>query len=166
MRHAPQTRVMLLLLAAVSIGVVVIPVTVRAADPPAAMVAQMAWPESVTQYVMRVRATIRTTDMAGYLAAVTTPDGALLLDVREDAEFAAGHVPGSVNIPRGLLEFRVWARLGYPAQVDMNRRIYVQCQTGGRATLAARQLQDIGFTNVVAVIMNFDDWRRQGHPVL
>ena len=166
MLHAPQISVILLLLATVSIGVTVIPVTVRAADPPAAITAPAAWPDSVTQFVMRVRATIQTTDMAGYLAAVNSPDGALLLDVREDAEFAAGHVPGAVNIPRGLLEFRVWARLGYPAQVDMNRRIYVQCQTGGRATLATRQLQDIGFTNVIAVIMNFEDWRRQGHPVL
>ena len=166
MRHALKARMSLLLLAAVSIGGSAIPVAVRAADPPTAMAAPMAWPDSVTQFVMRVRATIQTTDMAGYLTAVTTPDGALLLDVREDAEFAAGHVPGAVNIPRGLLEFRVWTHLGYPAQVDMNRRIYVQCQTGGRATLATRQLQDIGFTNVVAVIMNFEDWRRQGHPVL
>ena len=166
MRHLPKARMILPLLAAVSVGGSAIPVTVRAADPPAAMVAPMAWPDSVTQFVMRVRATIRTTDMAGYLAAVTAPDGALLLDVREDAEFAAGHVPGAVNIPRGLLEFRIWAQLGYPAQVDMNRRIYVQCQTGGRATLATRQLQDIGFTNVIAVIMNFEDWRREGRPVL
>ena len=166
MRHPSKARVTLLLLAAVSVGGGAIPLASHAADPPAAMAAPMAWPDAVTQFVMRVRATIRTTDMAGYLAAVTAPGGALLLDVREEAEFAAGHVPGAVNIPRGLLEFRVWARLGYPAQVDMNRRIYVQCQTGGRATLATRQLQDIGFTNVVAVIMNFEDWRRQGHPVL
>ena len=163
MRNAGKSRV-LLLLTVVSLGGV--PSPVRGADPPAAMAVPTAWPDSVTQFVMRVRATIQTTDMAGYLAAVTAPDGAMLLDVREAAEFAAGHVPGAVNIPRGLLEFRVWTHLGYPAQVDMNRRIYVQCQTGGRATLATRQLQDIGFTNVVAVIMNFDEWRRQGHPVL
>ncbi len=163
MHHAGKTR-MLLFLAAVSIGG--FPTSVRGADPPAAIAAPPAWPDSVTQLVMRVRSTIRTTDMAGYLAAVTVPDGAMLLDVREAAEFAAGHVPGAVNVPRGVLEFRIWAPLGFPTPVDMNRRIYVQCQTGGRATLATRQLQDIGFTNVVAVIMNFEDWRRQGHPVL
>ena len=163
MRHVSKTR-MLLLLTAVSISGV--PAPVRGADPPAAIAAPTAWPSSVTQFVMRVRATIRTTDMTGYLAAVTVPDGAMLLDVREATEFAAGHVPGAVNIPRGVLEFRIWAPLGYPAPVDMNRRIYVQCQTGGRATLATRQLQDIGFTNVIAVIMNFEDWRQQGHPVL
>ena len=161
-----EARATLLFLAVVFVGRTAIPATVRATDPPAAMAASMAWPDSVTQFVMRVRATIRTTDMAGYRAAVTAPDGAMLLDVREASEFAAGHVPGAVNISRGLLEFRIWAQLGHPAPVDMNRRIYVQCQTGGRATLATRQLQDIGFTNVVAVIMNFDEWRRQGHPVV
>ena len=163
MRHPGKTR-RLLLLTAFSLGG--LPASVRGADPPAAMAVPTAWPDSVTQFVVRIRATIRTTDMAGYLAAVTRPNGAMLLDVREAAEFAAGHVPGAVNIPRGVLEFRIWTPLGYPTPVDMNHRIYVQCETGGRATLATRQLQDIGFTNVIAVIMNFEDWRRQGHPVL
>jgi rhodanese-related sulfurtransferase len=91
--------------------------------------------------------------------------GAVLLDVREDHEFKGGHVPGAVHIPRGLLEFRIWKLLGYPAQVDMDRKIYVQCMTGGRATLAAKQLQDIGFTNVIAVIMNFEEWKKKGNPL-
>ena len=47
----------------------------------------------------------------------------------------------------------------------MNRKIYVQCMTGGRATLATKQLQDIGFTNAIAVIMNFEDWKKKGHPL-
>ena len=55
--------------------------------------------------------------MDGYLAAVKNPNGAVLLDVREGEEFKAGHVPGAVNIPRGLLEFRIWKLFGYPAQV-------------------------------------------------
>ncbi len=123
------------------------------------------WPDSVDRYVAQVRASLQTTDMDGYLAAVKAPDGSVLLDVREDDEFRAGHVPGAVNIPRGLLEFRIWRQLGYPTPVDTGRKIYVQCRTGGRATLATKQLQDIGFTNVVAVIMNFEEWEKAGHPV-
>jgi len=42
----------------------------------------------------------------------------------------------------------------------MHRKIYVQCQTGGRATLAAKQLKDIGFTNVTAVVMALADWQK------
>ena len=116
------------------------------------------WPDLVDQYVKQVRTQVKTTDMDGYLAAVKDPQGALLLDVREDDEYKAGHVPGTAHIPRGFLEFKIWKMLGYPNKVDTARKIYVQCLTGGRATLAAKQLQDIGFTNVVAVIMNLADW--------
>ena len=122
------------------------------------------WPDFVDEYVAQVRKTIDTTDMDGYLAIVRNPNGALLIDVREETEFKAGHVPGTVNVSRGRLEFRIWKQLGYPGQVEMNRKIYVQCATGGRATLAARQLKDIGFTNVTAVVMELADWQKKGHP--
>ena len=59
------------------------------------------WPNSVDQYVAQVRQTIDSTDMDGYVAVVKNPNGALLLDVREEDEFKTGHIPGTVNIPRG-----------------------------------------------------------------
>jgi rhodanese-related sulfurtransferase len=122
------------------------------------------WPDSVDQYVAQVRNTINTTDMAGYLAVVKNPQGAALIDVREETEFKTGHVPGTVSVSRGRLEFRIWKALGYPDKVDLNRKIYVQCQTGGRATLAAKQLKDVGFTNVTAVVMALADWQKKGYP--
>jgi rhodanese-related sulfurtransferase len=115
------------------------------------------WPDSFGEYIASVRKTMKTTNMDDYLAVAKDPKGALLIDVREDDEYKAGHVPGTVNIPRGLLEFRIWKKLGHPKTVDMSHKIYVQCRTGGRATLAAKGLQDIGFTNVTAVIMTVDD---------
>jgi rhodanese-related sulfurtransferase len=121
-------------------------------------------PDSFGDYVAQLRKTIDTTDMDGYLVVVKNPDGALLIDVREADEFEAGHVPGTTNVPRGLLELRIWRLLGHPAQVDTGRRIYVQCATGRRALLAAKQLKDVGFTNVTAVVMDLADWVRQGHP--
>ncbi len=122
------------------------------------------WPDSVNNYVAQVRKTIKTTDMDGYLAVVKNPAGAILLDVREENEFKAGHVPGAINIPRGLLEWQIWKSLGYPNKVDTNRKIYVQCVSGNRATLATRDLKNIGFTNATAVIMNIDDWEKKGYP--
>lgn len=123
------------------------------------------WPDSVNEYIAQVRKQVKTVDMDGYLAVVKNPNGALLLDVREDDEYKAGHIPGTVNIPRGFLEFKIWKMLGYPNKVDMNRKIYVQCLTGGRATLAAKQLQDVGFTNVVAALVNLVDWQKKGYPL-
>ena len=102
--------------------------------------------------------------MDGYWAAFKNANGALLLDVREENEFKAGHVPGTINVSRGGLEFLIWRPLGYPDTVDMNRKIYVQCASGVRATLAAKQLKDMGFTNVTAVVMSLPDWQNRGYP--
>jgi len=146
------------------LGIAAILLTILGMSPPVLAEMSRNWPDSVDQYVSHIRKTVQTTDMDGYLAAVKSPNEQLLLDVREEEEFKAGHVPGAVNIPRGLLEFRIWKQLEHPAQVDTGRKIYVQCQTGGRATLATKQLQDIGFTNVIAVIMNFEDWQKKGNP--
>jgi rhodanese-related sulfurtransferase len=122
------------------------------------------WPDSVDQYVTLVRKTVGATDMDGYLAVVKNPNGALLVDVRDANEFKAGHVPGTVNVPRARLEQQIWKPLGYPDKVDMNRKIYTQCGTGRLATLAAKQLKDVGFTNVTIVVMNLDDWQKKGQP--
>jgi len=122
------------------------------------------WPDSVDQYVAQVRKTVDTSDMDSYLTVVKNPNGALLLDVRDENELISGHVPGTVNVSRGRLEFRIWKLLGHPNKVDMNRKIYVQCASGGRATLAAKQLKDIGFTNVTAVVMELADWQKLGYP--
>ena len=148
------------------LGIAAILLTILGMSPPVLAEMSRNWPDSVDQYVSHIRKTVQTTDMDGYLAAVKSPNEQLLLDVREEEEFKAGHVPGAVNIPRGLLEFRIWKQLGHPAQVDTGRKIYVQCQTGGRATLATKQLQDVGFTNVIAVIMNFEDWQKKGNPLV
>ncbi len=131
-----------------------------------ALAQEPVWPPIVTNYLKSVRKTVKTTDMAGYLAAVKNPNGATFIDVREPAEFAAGHVPGAINIPRGLLEFLVYQDLGYPkTKVDADKTIYVQCKTGGRATLATASLKKIGFTHPIAVIMTWDDWVKAGNPV-
>ena len=124
------------------------------------------WPDSVDQNIAQIRKTIDTTDVDGYLAITKNPGGALLLDVREANEFKAGHVPGALNIARGTIEFQIWRVLGYPNKVDMNRKIYTQCSTGGRATLAAKQLKDIGFTNVTAVVMTWADWQERRYPIV
>jgi len=123
------------------------------------------WPDAVDEHVLQVRKLVSTIGLDGYLEVVRNPSGALIIDVRDDEELKSGMVPGAINISRGRLEFRIWRAMGYPNAVDTARRIYVQCATGGRATLAAKQLKDVGFSNVVAVIVNMADWERKGLPL-
>lgn len=80
------------------LGIAAILLTMLGMYPPVLAEMSRNWPDSVDQYVAQIRKTVQTTDMDGYLAAVKSPNEQLLLDVREEEEFKAGHVPGAVNI--------------------------------------------------------------------
>ena len=85
-----------------------------------------------------------------------------IIDVREPEEFQAGHLPGAVNIPRGLLEFRID---GHPVLCDRNCCIVMQCQSGGRSALATVAMQALGYTDVVNLAGGFAAWKAAGQPV-
>jgi rhodanese-related sulfurtransferase len=93
--------------------------------------------------------------------------GAALVDVREPAEFDSGHIPGAVNIPRGVLEFEIFsnpATAGVTAAVpsDRSRAIVVYCRSGGRAALAAASLVRLQFTNVSSIAGGILAWEAAG----
>ena len=69
----------------------------------------------------------------------------LILDVREAAEYAFGHIPGAKSIPMGELANRI-------NELDKEQTIYVICRTGTRSDLAAQQLAEAGFTNIYNVL--------------
>ena len=85
-----------------------------------------------------------------------------IIDVREPEEFEAGHLPGAVNIPRGLLEFRVDA---HPVLCGRDCTIVMQCQSGGRSALATATMQELGYKNVVNLAGGFGAWKAAGLPV-
>lgn len=124
------------------------------------------FPPSVTQKIQAAQKRVNTIGMEEYRKVVKNPGEALIVDVREPQEFAAGHVPGAVNIPRGLVEFQIWKHVGFPANLDTNRPVYLQCQSGNRASLAAQSLAELGFTHTSAVVMSLDEWQKAGHPLV
>ena len=79
-------------------------------------------------------------------------DGAMLLDVRGEDEYAEGHIPGSVNIPLQTLP----TKKGLPE--DLDTPIFVYCRSGGRSRRAAAFLEKEGYENVknIGGIM---DWK-------
>lgn len=86
----------------------------------------------------------------------------LLVDVREPDEYRQGHIAGAVNIPRGMLEFRI---SNEPSLQDVARPIAVYCKTSGRAALSVVALQSMGFGNVVSLAGGFDAWVAEQRPV-
>jgi hydroxyacylglutathione hydrolase len=85
-------------------------------------------------------------------------DGIVVLDVREDDEFAAGHIPGSVHIPYGKLAGRL-------DELPRDRPIAAICSGGKRSGLAASLLQREGYRPVHVGRGGVKTWQRHGHPV-
>lgn len=78
-------------------------------------------------------------------------NGGIILDVREEAEYAFGHIEGSKSIPMGELENRL-------DELDKDQEIYVICRTGTRSDLAAQKLVEKGFTKVYNVLPGMGSW--------
>lgn len=77
---------------------------------------------------------------------------AIILDVREAAEFAFGHIPRAFSIPLGELDSRM-------AELDKNAAIYVVCRSGSRSDLAAQKLSAAGYNHVVNVLPGMSGWQ-------
>ncbi len=86
----------------------------------------------------------------------------LIVDVREPEEYSAGHLPGAINIPRGLLEFRVDS---HPLLCDRGCQVVLQYQSGGRSALATLTMRELGFKNVVNMAGGYSAWTASGLPV-
>ena len=84
----------------------------------------------------------------------------ILLDVRTEAEYEAAHLPGAINISRGLLEFKVTKTI-----TDPDAKIYLYCRTGARSALATQRLIDIGYKNATNIYDAFKGWVVAGYPV-
>ncbi len=101
------------------------------------------------------------------LAEVREQEGVLVIDIREPTELElSGRVEGAVNIPRGMIEFNIWPYVEREGGGhDKSRPIYIYCQSGSRSVLAAQSLQRLGFEQVHAVKMRFEEWVDAGLPV-
>jgi rhodanese-related sulfurtransferase len=94
---------------------------------------------------------------------------ALVIDVRQAEDIAStGAIPGSINVPLGVLAIKADQEL--PAAItdsrlqDRDQEIIVTCAAGGQASLGAKTLQDMGFTNVSYVDGGTRGWKEAGLP--
>ena len=116
--------------------------------------------------VEEVKQDIENLSVAQLKAELDDPD-VLVADIREIQERVdLGAIPGSKHAPRGMLEF--WADPESPYYRDWfqeDRRIVLFCAGGGRSALAAKALQDMGFTNVAHLEPGFTGWQDAGEEI-
>ena len=122
---------------------------------------QPKWMSTPTkELVDKARASVKSVTIQDVKKAIDNKENMVILDVRDPDEFGAAHIPGAVNLSRGLLEFGIWTVVP-----DKNARIYVYCKTGARAALATKQLNEFGYKNAVAVDSGGVAWIKAGYPV-
>lgn len=117
---------------------------------------------NVDEMVNEAALTTHEVSVEQLMEKIDNGDMILLLDVREPNEYNAGYIPGAVNIPRGVLEFKIsneafWeeAMLYMPLP---DEEIIVYCRKGKRSILAAQTLQQMGYSNIWFVTDGWKKW--------
>ena len=84
----------------------------------------------------------------------------LVIDVREESEFAKDHLPGAIHLGKGVIERDIEERIP-----DHNASLILYCGGGFRSALAADNIQKMGYRNVVSMDGGMREWREKGYPV-
>ncbi len=106
------------------------------------------------------RSRVRECSVADVKDRLARRDRFMLVDVREDHEWQAGHLPGAVHIGKGIIERDIETKVP-----DTSTEMVLYCGGGFRSALAADNLQKMGYTNVVSMDGGFRGWKDAGLPV-
>jgi len=85
----------------------------------------------------------------------------ILIDTREDSEWARGHIPGAIHLGRGIIERDIEKTIP-----DRNTQIVLYCGGGFRSALAADNLQKMGYRKVISMDGGWRGWVQAGFPVI
>ena len=102
---------------------------------------------------------IKETNVAEVKKRMDAGEKFLLVDVREDNEWANGHIPGAVHMGRGIIERDI--ELQVP---DTTTKIVLYCGGGFRSALVADNVQKMGYTNVESMDGGWKEWVGSGLP--
>ncbi len=113
------------------------------------------------QLVKESKALIKEVSIDDVKKMIDTKENVIILDVTDKHEFEGGHLPGAINISRGMLEFKV-------AQIipDKNSKIVVYCGLDLRGPLATKTLNDLGYNNAVNMAGGLKAWKAAGYPLV
>ncbi len=103
---------------------------------------------------------IRETDIAGYKKMLAQGEQVLLIDTREDSEWAAGHATGALHLSKGIIERDIEAKVP-----DKQTSMVLYCGGGFRSALAADNLRKMGYQNAISLDGGWRAWQQSGLPV-
>jgi rhodanese-related sulfurtransferase len=103
---------------------------------------------------------VRETNVDAVKTRMDRGDIFVLVDVREESEYAKDHIPGAIHLGKGVIERDIEARVP-----ELNTELVLYCGGGFRSALAADNLQKMGYTNVISMDGGIRDWREKGYPL-
>ena len=117
-------------------------------------------PPRFLKIVDDAKSRVRETNVDDIKKRLDRGDQFVLVDVREESEYAKDHLPGAIHLGKGVIERDIEARV--PA---LDTELVLYCGGGFRSALAADNLQKMGYTNVISMDGGIRDWREKGYPL-
>lgn len=110
--------------------------------------------------VEEVKGRVRETTVQEVKARMDRGEKLLIVDVREESEWAKDHLPQAIHLGKGIIERDVEQKIP-----DTNTEIILYCGGGFRSALAADNLQRMGYRNVISMDGGIRGWRENGYPL-
>jgi rhodanese-related sulfurtransferase len=117
--------------------------------------------EGFLQLVREAKKHIKEEDIPAVKKRLDSAEKPILIDVREDSEWARGHVPGAIHLGRGVIERDIERTIP-----DKTTQIVLYCGGGFRSALAADNLRKMGYTNVISMDGGWRGWTEAALPVI
>jgi rhodanese-related sulfurtransferase len=117
-------------------------------------------PPRFLKIVDDARTRVRETTVDEVKKRLDRGDKFMLVDVREESEYAKDHLPGAIHLGKGVIERDIEARVP-----DLQAEMVLYCGGGFRSALAADNLQKMGYTNVISMDGGIRGWREKGFPL-
>jgi rhodanese-related sulfurtransferase len=110
--------------------------------------------------VNEAKSRVKETDIAGYKKMLADGSKPVLIDVREDSEWAAGHAAGSIHLGKGVIERDIETQIP-----DKGAKLVLYCGGGFRSALAADALQQMGYTDAISLDGGWGAYQKSGLPI-
>jgi rhodanese-related sulfurtransferase len=112
------------------------------------------------QLVESIRVNVRECTIEDIQKRIAAGESFSLYDVREESEYAAGHLPGAKSLGKGIIERDIEQLVP-----DFDQELVLYCGGGFRSILAADNLQKMGYTNIISMDGGYRAWKEARYPI-